>query len=276
MNIVRNHWLSWTILVASICLGIISTSSLHQRVNGQALNDDHSNNPNENEQLLPHQFPMEKPRMITVEELAKNDGQGKDGVIWLSILGEVYDVTKGAGYYAKGAGYEVFAARDGSVPFITGNFTAEEAEKPILEVLTDAQLFQLEDWRKFYMNEERYPLMGLLLGYYYDENGAPTEERNRVTEIVNNFVPLGVRRRKEREEKRRREEEAAAAAAADEGAALNAALDEGVDPAKSADKGEPKRVYAKKEYVSDEAAVKKGSLKRGGVKGVVTPNQGEL
>ena len=66
------------------------------------------------------------------------------------------------------------------------------------------------------------------------------------------------------------------AAAADEGAALNAALDEGVDPAKSADKGEPKRVYAKKEYVSDEAAVKKGSLKRGGVKGVVTPNQGEL
>lgn len=55
---------------------------------------------------------------------------GEDGSsIWLSVLGEVYDVTEGRDYYGPGESYNKLASRDSSVPFVTGTFTPEEAEK---------------------------------------------------------------------------------------------------------------------------------------------------
>ena len=139
------------------------------------------------------------------------DGEGHEGIIWLSILGEVYDVTKGAGYYKKGMGYSIFAARDGSVPFITGKFTPEEAEKSILDTLTDAQLYALNDWRNFYEGEEKYPFVGLLEGGYFNEDGGPTETMTKIRTMIRNYVPRSVRRKQEREEKEREEKKAAAA-----------------------------------------------------------------
>ena len=185
-----------------------------------------------------------------------HDGQGEGAVIWLSILGEVYDVTKGAGYYKKGAGYSVFAARDGSVPFITGNFTEEEAQKPILETLSDGELWALDDWRVFYANEERYPFIGLLLGSFYEENGSPTEEMQRVRHLIANYVPRNVRKRQEREAKKKLEEEAAAAAAAEA-----ATIDE-ADVNKDAKEGGRVKIG--------------GREKEGGVKRVITSDKGEL
>ena len=40
----------------------------------------------------------------------------------VAICGQVFDVTKGAEFYAKGAGYGFFAGRDASLAFATGNF----------------------------------------------------------------------------------------------------------------------------------------------------------
>lgn len=95
--------------------------------------------------------------------------------IWLSIIGEVYDVTKGNEYYAQGSGYGVFAGRDASVAFMTGNFTPEEAEKS-LDVLKNSELIGVVSWRDFYRDHEVYQFVGLLEDErYYDAEGKPTQ-----------------------------------------------------------------------------------------------------
>lgn len=86
-------------------------------------------------------------------------------------------------------GYSVFAGRDGVVPFISGKFTDEEAEKST-DVLTDIEMFQLRtSWVKFYREEEKYPFLGKLIGKYYDEKGEPTEELIRVFTRWRDYVP---------------------------------------------------------------------------------------
>lgn len=40
-----------------------------------------------------------------------------------SILGEVFDVSKGAKHYGKGGAYEGFTGKDASRSFVSGDFT---------------------------------------------------------------------------------------------------------------------------------------------------------
>jgi len=122
-------------------------------------------------------------RIVTKEELALHDGNHTKGVLWLSIMSRVYDVSKGAEYYGEGAPYHVFVGRDGNVPFITGTFNEEEAAKPLTE-LTPHQLFNLETWSDFYEKEEKYQFVGLLEGDLYDKDGKPTEMMVKVQEMI--------------------------------------------------------------------------------------------
>ena len=46
-----------------------------------------------------------------------------------SIVGHVFDVSKGAEFYAPGNGYDFFAFRDGSRAFVTGTFTEVNRRK---------------------------------------------------------------------------------------------------------------------------------------------------
>lgn len=131
---------------------------------------------------------------------------GEDGgkELWLSIFGQVYDVSKGPEYYAPKSGYHIFAGRDGSIPFITGNFTEEECKKHSDE-LTAAQLYALDhDWAKFYEKEEKYPFVGFLCCRYYDENGLPTDETIRIKERVKGYAKIKAAKDKERRENRRK------------------------------------------------------------------------
>ena len=60
------------------------------------------------------------PRVFTKAELAKYVDEKRG--LKVAICGQVFDVTKGAEFYAKGAGYGFFAGRDASLAFATGNF----------------------------------------------------------------------------------------------------------------------------------------------------------
>jgi hypothetical protein len=104
-------------------------------------------------------------------------------------------VSKGQEYYAEGSGYHVFAGHDGAVPFITGTFNDEEAEKST-DVLKDAQLVSLKTWVEFYRDEERYPFLGKLIGRYYDSDGNPTEEMQRVKQRWADYVPPPPKKRR--------------------------------------------------------------------------------
>jgi hypothetical protein len=102
--------------------------------------------------------------------------KGEDGSdIWLSIIGEVYDVTSGVDFYGPGrGGYGIFAGRDASVPFITGKFNEEEAKKGLDSISINA-LSALEHWKDFYAESDKYDFIGLLVDpRYYDEEGKPT------------------------------------------------------------------------------------------------------
>ena len=60
------------------------------------------------------------PRVFTKAELAKYVDTARG--LKVAICGQVFDVTKGAEFYAKGAGYGFFAGKDASLAFATGNF----------------------------------------------------------------------------------------------------------------------------------------------------------
>ena len=60
------------------------------------------------------------PRVFTKAELAQYVDTRRG--LKVAICGQVFDVTKGAEFYAKGAGYGFFAGRDASLAFATGNF----------------------------------------------------------------------------------------------------------------------------------------------------------
>ena len=133
--------------------------------------------------LVGNKAEPEKVRIVTKEELARHDGNQTEGVLWLSIMSKVYDVSKGAEYYAAGAPYHVFVGRDGNVPFLTGVFNEDEATKPLTE-LTPHQLYNLQEWAGFYEKEEKYPFIGLLEGDLYDKDGNPTSIMDQVQEMI--------------------------------------------------------------------------------------------
>ena len=60
------------------------------------------------------------PRVFTKTELAQYVDTARG--LKVAICGQVFDVSSGAEFYAKGAGYGFFAGRDASLAFATGNF----------------------------------------------------------------------------------------------------------------------------------------------------------
>ena len=84
-------------------------------------------------------------RVVTEEELKTKNGKDSDEM-WLSILGEVYDVTDGKKFYGEGSPYNIFLGRDASASFVTGNFTEEGSKQSLLELDPPIKLTQLDDW----------------------------------------------------------------------------------------------------------------------------------
>jgi predicted heme/steroid binding protein len=120
-------------------------------------------------------------RVVGQKEL---EAHGKDAdVLWVAIMGEVYDVTSGRQFYGDGAPYSIFAGRDGSASFVTGDFTVDGAQKSLLD-LEPIQLLQLSDWKDFYDKSKDYRHVGLLEGDLYNSEGKPTEVMNKVKQMI--------------------------------------------------------------------------------------------
>lgn len=124
-----------------------------------------------------------KVKMFTDEELSKYDGI-KDDKIYLTVIGEVFDVTKGSNYYGPNAGhYSGFAGKDGSRAFAIGGFTEKELIADITD-LEPSQVISIYDWLLFYRKD--YIPVGKLIGFYYDSNGLPTENRLKIEKLILN------------------------------------------------------------------------------------------
>ncbi|XP_014203461.1 neuferricin [Copidosoma floridanum] len=103
------------------------------------------------------------------------------GGLYLSILGQVFDVTKGEKHYGPGQSYHAFTGRDGSAAFITGDFT-ESGLTDDVSSLTNKQIQSIMTWLEFY--RKTYVYKGKLVGRYYDKNGKPTNERSILEERI--------------------------------------------------------------------------------------------
>ena len=127
--------------------------------------------------------PREQRRLVSPGELARHVGE--DGApIWLSILGEVFDVSAGADFYGnadgKGGSYSFYAGRDASPCFSTGKNDPEGAAER-LEEWDDHKLAPVWEWTNFYHQHEVYEYLGVLAGSrYYDEAGNETELRKDI------------------------------------------------------------------------------------------------
>mmetsp|Transcript_26807 Transcript_26807/g.29889 ORF Transcript_26807/g.29889 Transcript_26807/m.29889 type:complete len:162 (-) Transcript_26807:106-591(-) len=116
-------------------------------------------------------------RWFTEEEIAEFDGTDDTKPIYLSILGRVYDVSKGRQYYGPESGYHFFAGKDATRSFLTGCFNAEcFAEQPKgVEGLSKDDIQGVYSWVKDY--NQKYVFVGFLKGYYDPKlDPTPTAE----------------------------------------------------------------------------------------------------
>ncbi|GJQ75665.1 hypothetical protein Trydic_g17740 [Trypoxylus dichotomus] len=118
--------------------------------------------------------------VFTSEELKLYDGINKKE-LYLAVLGNVFDVTKGAQHYGPGKTYNIFIGRDASRNFIDGKFNQGDASDDIIN-LSHKDLLSIHDWLRFYKKE--YKKVGILSGRHYNENGSLTPYGKQVRSLI--------------------------------------------------------------------------------------------
>lgn len=124
-----------------------------------------------------------KPKLLllTEEELSKHDGSDPNVPIYLAILGRIYNVDKGRRHYEIGSGYNVFAGRDSSPSFVTGEFSREKATDDV-KGLSPEEMLGIKEWLDFYRKD--YTYVGKLIGRFYDSEGNPTEALKEAKVVI--------------------------------------------------------------------------------------------
>ncbi|KAK4875397.1 hypothetical protein RN001_011819 [Aquatica leii] len=123
--------------------------------------------------------------LLTPSQLQEFNGISKPE-LYLTILGNVFDVTKGSKHYGPEGSYNIFVGRDASRSFITGKFQASDATDDV-SGLSKKDLLALENWISFFTRE--YTKVGKLIGKYYDNTGSETlyykEIKGMIKEALN-------------------------------------------------------------------------------------------
>ena len=119
--------------------------------------------------LIPDSQMPDPDRILTVEELWKNNGDGEipEGYgaapIYIGAHDKVYDVSFGGVlFYGKGCSYHVFAWRDAARSLATMSLKEEDAQNPDISDLSEKQIKVLEDWKKTFEERKGYPVVGRL------------------------------------------------------------------------------------------------------------------
>lgn len=115
-------------------------------------------------------------RLFSKDLLAKFNGQ-RNAPMYLAILGQVFDVSKGKNFYGGGGGYSFFVGRDASRAFVTGDFQRDLTDN--VHGLSNEQYASLIEWTNFYHKE--YTFKGRLIGRFYDRHGNRTALLQMVT-----------------------------------------------------------------------------------------------
>ena len=108
-------------------------------------------------------------RVLSLEDLAKNDGTGAipggyaTAPIYLGVAGKVFDVSFGGiGFYGAGGGYNRFAGKDASRALAKMSFDPADTADPDVSNLTEKERKVLGDWVKTFEEKKNYPCVGRL------------------------------------------------------------------------------------------------------------------
>lgn len=108
-------------------------------------------------------------RIVTPEELAKNNGKGEKpekygtAPIYIGAGDKVYDVSfGGVTFYGEGCSYEVFAGRDASRALALMSLNPDDAKNPDVSDLGEKKIKVLNDWIKTFGERKKYPVVGRL------------------------------------------------------------------------------------------------------------------
>ncbi|EIW83107.1 cytochrome b5 [Coniophora puteana RWD-64-598 SS2] len=94
---------------------------------------------------------------FTLEQLQQYDGSDPSKPIYVSIKGDVFDVTRKADVYGPGKSYNIFAGKDGSKGLGMSSLKVEDAV-PDWSGLPDNEKKVLDDWHSFF--SKRYNVVG--------------------------------------------------------------------------------------------------------------------
>ncbi|KIJ68074.1 hypothetical protein HYDPIDRAFT_107705, partial [Hydnomerulius pinastri MD-312] len=93
---------------------------------------------------------------ITLKELEAYDGSDDSKPIYVSIKGDVFDVTRKKDVYGKGGSYNLFAGKDGSRGLGKSSLKPEDAV-PDYSTLPENEMKVLDDWHSFF--SKRYNIV---------------------------------------------------------------------------------------------------------------------
>lgn len=120
-------------------------------------------------------------RIFSKTELAAYNGLQRRQ-IYMAIMGQVFDVTSGSKFYNQhNGGYDFFAATDGSLAFVTGDFKNNVTDD--VSSLNPTELYNLATW----VNDTyhtKYVYKGLLEGYFYDARGHKTAAMLTIQDLI--------------------------------------------------------------------------------------------
>eukprot|EP01113_Clastostelium_recurvatum_P022932 TRINITY_DN2743_c0_g1_i2.p1 TRINITY_DN2743_c0_g1~~TRINITY_DN2743_c0_g1_i2.p1 ORF type:complete len:105 (-),score=10.69 TRINITY_DN2743_c0_g1_i2:42-356(-) len=94
---------------------------------------------------------------LTLSELSKYDGSDPSLPVYVSIRGNIYDVTSGPYSKSKGAGYSVFAGKEIARPLAISSVKPEDIT-PSIEDLTEKQMETLQKWEETF--SKKYKIVG--------------------------------------------------------------------------------------------------------------------
>ncbi|SAL99239.1 hypothetical protein [Absidia glauca] len=108
-----------------------------------------------------HTYLPAKQLVFTEKELLQYDGSNPNLPIYLAVDGDVFDVTKGRGWYGFGGSYGHFSGKDAARAYVTGCF--EDHLTHDLRGLSAAQLKGVAHWKSFYANHHTYYKIGTVI-----------------------------------------------------------------------------------------------------------------
>uniref|UniRef100_A0A5S6QG93 Cytochrome b5 heme-binding domain-containing protein n=1 Tax=Trichuris muris TaxID=70415 RepID=A0A5S6QG93_TRIMR len=129
--------------------------------------------------------PEQRLKVFSAQELSRFGGGTDSEGLYLALLGRVYNVEKGARHYGPDGTYHVFAGRDATRAFVTGDFS-EDGLTDDLSGLSNEELVAIQEWVDFYGKE--YKLVGVVQGRYYDSQGKPSKQLKQLKQLLQRAV----------------------------------------------------------------------------------------